>query len=71
MFIDADAEVSLPDFQHPESAAYVLGKTNWSPFLTHKTDADLAVSIPTVLNEGMLWAHQAVSIVLYDRMLKS
>jgi hypothetical protein len=71
VFVDERAEVSLPDFAHPEDATYVLGRANYSPFLAHRRDGDLAVSVPTALTAGLLWPHQAAAIVLYDRLVKS
>lgn len=71
VFVDERAEVPLPDLDHPSDALYLFGKANYSPFLSMRRDGDMAVSIPTAANRGMLWPHQAAAIVLYDRLVKS
>lgn len=70
VFCDERAEASLVDFKHPKDALYVFGKANFSPLLGLMRKGDLAVKIDTVENKGMLWPHQAASIILYDRFLK-
>lgn len=70
VFCDERAEISLVDFKHPSKALYVFGKANFSPLLVYKKEKDLAVKIDTVENKGLLWPHQAASIILYDRFLK-
>ena len=68
VFIDENAGVSLVDFEHPEKALYVLGKANHSPFSTMSEDhVSVRIDCPKM---GMLWPHQALAIVLYDRGLK-
>ena len=69
VFCDDKADTSLIDFEHPAKAMYVFGRTS-SDALPLKTDDDLSVSIPTPRNTGGFWAHQACSIILYDRYLK-
>ena len=71
IFCDERANTSLINFQHPEKALYVFGKANFSPFLSLKREQDLSIKIDTKENKGLLWGHQAVSIILYDRLLKS
>lgn len=70
IFCDERADTLLSDFEHPENALYIFGRANFSPFLALKRDQDPSVKIETVANGGMLWGHQAASIILYDRMMK-
>lgn len=60
--------VSLPDYQHPEDAIYVFGNTP-NNLVRLVRDMDDVVSIPTPYNATM-FAHCALPIVLYDRMVK-
>ena len=71
VFVDEAAEDELPDFVHPENALYIMGKTTYSPYLIHfdKTK-HTAVKIPSNKNTGGFWSHQAITLILYDRMLK-
>ena len=71
IFCDERAENSLIEFKHPDNALYVFGKANFSPFLSLKRNKDLSIRIDTLDNKGLLWGHQAASIILYDRMLKN
>jgi len=71
VFCDEKAETTLKDFKHPRKALYVFGRANFSPFLSLKRKNDLSLKIETVRPEGgMLWGHQAISIILYDRLMK-
>ncbi len=72
VFCHEDAEHDLIDFEHPKDALYVFGKANYSPFNNlHKTYDSTSVKIQTNVNKGMLWPHQAASIILYDRFIKN
>jgi len=66
VFVDESAEVELSEFEHPKDALYVFGRCSYSPFHGHEGQA---VKIQTV-KPGMLWPHQAMAIVLYDRSQK-
>lgn len=66
VFVDENAEVELKDFNHPENALYIFGKANYTPFPTHG-GGHLSVRIDCPL-KGMLWPHQAMAVVLYDRL---
>lgn len=59
---------NLKDFQHPKDALYIFNKTSGGnlPIIPDHT-----LKIETKLNKGMLWGHQAASIILYDRFLKT
>lgn len=62
-----DGTTALPDFAHPEDAAYVFGPSGRSPTI----EADEYVHIPTPDPRGLLWGHQAAAIGLYDREVKA
>lgn len=71
IFCDERANTLLKDFEHPENALYVFGKANYSPFLNLAREGDLSLKIETVRPQGgLLWGHQAASIILYDRLMK-
>ena len=59
---------SLKDFQHPKSALYLFNRTSGGEL---SIKADYTLRVETKLNKGMLWGHQAASIILYDRLSKS
>jgi hypothetical protein len=68
--VDADADVNLEDFNHPENALYLFGSANHDTDFC-KEDGHLSVKIPTINNQAGFWPHQAASIILNDRFLKS
>lgn len=70
VYVDEHASTTLREFQHPEDVIYIFGKASLSPFLAYGQE-NLAVKIETANNTGGFWPHQAASIVLYDRMIKS
>jgi hypothetical protein len=73
VFVDEKADTPLKDFVHPENVLYVLGRTSISPYISYKREQDMGVRIETKPIEpsgGLLWSHQAISIVLYDRLMK-
>lgn len=70
VFIDEAGETELSDFTHPENAIYVFGKTSYSPFKTHAKPGDMSIRIDTIQKSGLLWSHQAATLILYDRMKK-
>jgi hypothetical protein len=62
----------LHEFDHPEEdCVYIFGSAHFNPTVANKTDEDLAVTIPTAQNSGVLWPHQCAVTVLYDRLVKS
>jgi hypothetical protein len=74
VWVDETAEVPLSDFVHPKNALYILGRTTSRPMVGLKKDGDLTVRVETKPDHscsGLLWAHQAIAIVLYDRLKKS
>lgn len=72
VFVDEKGETPLQDFQHPEDALYVLGRASFSPLLSlGHTVKHVSVKIETKEGKGLLWPHQAIAVVLYDRAKKS
>lgn len=71
VFVDEAGATPLPEFEHPDDALYVFGRTSLSPLVAYGQDDDSSVVIPTQFDKGLLWAHQAASIVLYDKLVKS
>lgn len=61
-------EHSLEDFEHPKDALYLFNRTSGGEL---PVQADYTLRVETKLNKGMLWGHQAASIILYDRLKKS
>ena len=61
----------LHEFKHPQDCVYVFGSAHFNPTLSYCRKEDEIVSIKTVQDKGVLWADQALCIVLYDRMVKS
>ncbi len=68
---DEKGEIDLEGFIHPEHALYVFGKAGVSSLRGYGKDGDQSVRIRTQNHLGTLWPHQALSIVLYDRLRKS
>jgi tRNA(Leu) C34 or U34 (ribose-2'-O)-methylase TrmL len=71
VFVDEKGVTPLAEFQHPENVLYVFGKTSLSPLIAYGKPGDKSIRIETNADKGMLWAHQAATIVLYDRMKKT
>lgn len=71
VFVDEKGASPLREFVHPTDALYVLGKTSLSPLIAYGRSDDLSVRIETPLAGGLLWAHQAATLVLYDRQVKT
>ena len=61
----------LHEFEHPEDCVYIFGSAHYNPTLQHCREQDTVVSIKTLDDKGVLWADQAMCLVLYDRMTKS
>jgi len=61
--------VDLKDFEHPEDALYIFGSAHFDP-TRFKADHDLAVTIETVQNKGVLWSFQCLPLILHDRLMK-
>lgn len=57
----------LENFEHPKDALYLFNRTSGGEL---PVNPDHTLRIKTKLNKGMLWGHQAASIILYDRFKK-
>lgn len=66
---DELGETSLGEFKHPKEALYLFGRTSRSLLGQYNHYPSLRVETPE--GKGMLWGHQAASIVMYDRYLNS
>ena len=60
----------LREFKHPKDVLYIFGSAHFNPTISHKKDGDLGLIIPTIQNKGVLWPHQCLVTILYDRMVK-
>lgn len=66
--VDEHGVVPLQDFVHPPNALYLTGKAGRSVLAL----GELSVRVENPCKEhGLLWPHQAMAIVLYDRQVKS
>ena len=66
VIVEENGQTELKDFKHPKECIYMFGKANFNPqynFPSAKT-----LRIETAENKGLLWPHQAASIVLYHRL---
>lgn len=72
VFLEPSIEGStmLPEFQHPEDVVYIFGSAHFNPVIANCREQDDVVTIPTAANAGLLWPHQALSVVMYDRLTK-
>jgi len=68
VYLDENGENDLANFDHPENVLYILGRNRYSPMGQQQV---VSVRIETPENKGILWSHQALAIVLYDRIKKS
>ena len=59
----------LHNLNHPEDIIYVFGSVNVTSAGMAREN-DLIVSIKTIEDKGVMYAWNAVSIILYDRMIK-
>jgi hypothetical protein len=60
-------ECPLKDFEHPQDALYLFNRTSGGSL---PVKANYTLKVETKLDKGMLWGHQAASIILYDRLIK-
>lgn len=67
---DINGEQNLEEFKHPKDALYFFGRSSRSIVSSHGAGHQ-SLKIVTPNNKGTLWGHQAASIILYDRFLKS
>jgi len=72
VFLDENGDVELKDFVHPKDCVYIFGNAGTAPVRIQgvKRDQDFTVRIQTPNPSGVLWPHQCLLTVLYDRMAK-
>ena len=74
VWVDEYGDTPLQEFVHPENVLYIAGKTTSRPMVQFQKPGDLSVRIETKSdgsNQGMIWSHQAILLVLYDRLRKN
>lgn len=64
----AENAISLPDYEHPDSALYIFGPEDGTMSQSIIDRADAVVYIPTI---GCMNLAATVNVVLYDRLAKS
>ena len=69
VFVDEKGETTLDEFEHPENAIYFFGNAGRAP-TDYKREGDLSVRLQTVANNGVMWPHQILVAVMYDRQTK-
>jgi hypothetical protein len=63
--------IDLRKFAHPEDVLYIFGSAHFNPItFNHAREQDCMVAVPTVGNRGVLWPHQCLVTILYDRLVK-
>jgi len=65
---DENGTTPLETFEHPKDALYLFNRVSGGTHLGKETETSLRIE--TKLSQGLIWGHQAMSIVLYDRFLK-
>jgi hypothetical protein len=65
-----DVGIDLRELSHPEDVLYIFGSNHFNPVVGHKRAEDIMVTLPTIRNNGVLWPHQVLVALLYDRMIK-
>lgn len=68
VWVDEGGTLPIQEFWHPDAACYVFGRTSYAPHKEFGQPGEAVVRIPTPANSGLLWAHQAMCIILYDRL---
>jgi hypothetical protein len=59
-------------YEDDKKYAYIFGSAHYNPLHHIKLrPQDIVVTIKTLENKGVLWPHQCVAIVLYDKMVRS
>lgn len=73
IMIDERGQTTLRDFQHPEDALYIFGRTGFNPVdsLNWEGQSVAIEGVEQFKSEALLHPNQACAIVLYDRLRKS
>jgi hypothetical protein len=69
VFVSEKGETTLDKFEHPKNAIYFFGNVGRSP-IERKREGDLSVRLQTFANNGVMWPHQILAVVMYDRQTK-
>ena len=69
VYADEAGENDLSTFVHPVNALYICGKAGFSPWRAAGSPPG-SLRIVTPRQGGLLWAHQAMALILYDRSQK-
>lgn len=71
VFVDEKGTSTLENFVHPvDNAIYIFGKAGFSPYISYNQPGDLSLKIITKMNQGLLWPHQALTLICADRLKK-
>ena len=70
VYVSESGSTEISDFQHPEKALYVFGRSNYNPFNARADKGGTSIKIATSANTAMMLAPVAASIVMYDRFRK-
>lgn len=71
IYVDEKGSIELQEFEHPDSCLYVFGNAGLSLMRDNLLPGDFSIKIPTLGNSGVLWPHQCLLTVMYDRFIKS
>jgi hypothetical protein len=71
VFVDENGTDTLSDFVHPvDNALYIFGRAGFSPYVSYNQPGDKSLKITTKMNNGLLWPHQALTLICADRLAK-
>ncbi len=72
VFVSEKGDTNLIDFSHPKDCIYIFNRSGGADTLRFKerNDDSVFINVPNNKEKGLLWGHQACSIILYDRYLK-
>ena len=62
--------VMLTDYEHPKDVLYIFGSAHYNAALIHQREEDDVVMVPNRENSGVLWPHQVLVALFYDRLIK-
>lgn len=69
VYVDEEGETFLADFDHPADVLYIFGRAGFSPWKV-RNGWQRSIRIETPAGGSLLWPHQCVPLVLYDRERK-
>jgi len=65
---DEGGKTPLKTFKHPKDVLYLFNRVSGGTHIGKETETSLRIE--TKLPQGLIWGHQAASIILYDRFIK-